>query len=181
MVAWWELLVGRSDSRAALVAEASCGTPLQPAITLRAYKHVSRQLNPFVSNGGVIDDGIRLAGSRICVGGLLDATFYIDGLPETPYEGDTYTLHLLFGGDYPFSPPKAYFDTASMPCHPNVDHASGVVCLGILSDDFSPALTPDKVAMSIRAILAEVPEETPELPYLNPKCAHRAQLAVAGR
>lgn len=60
----------------------------------------------------------------------------IGGPAGTPYEGGTYRIRLAIPEDYPFRPPKAFFETTIF--HPNIDYKTGSVCLNILKDAWSP-------------------------------------------
>lgn len=64
------------------------------------------------------------------------------GPPDSPYAGGTFHLEIRFPLDYPFKPPKVSFTTKIYHC--NVD-AVGRICLDILKDQWSPALTVAKV------------------------------------
>ncbi|KAI4345324.1 hypothetical protein L6164_012456 [Bauhinia variegata] len=74
----------------------------------------------------------------------------IIGPPGTPYHGGIFFLDIMFPTDYPFNPPQVVFKTRIYHC--NVDTA-GHVRLGILKDDWSPALTITKVLLAVRSIL----------------------------
>lgn len=64
------------------------------------------------------------------------------GPANTPYEGGEFTVDLHFPPDYPFKPPTVYFKTKIYHC--NIDN-KGNICLDILKDKWSPALTAAKV------------------------------------
>lgn len=68
------------------------------------------------------------------------------GPDDTPYEGGIYFLNVNFPSDYPFRPPKVYFTTKIY--HPNI-HSSGHLSMDILKDNWSPALTIQKVLFQI--------------------------------
>lgn len=60
---------------------------------------------------------------------------------DSPYSGGVFFLSLTFPTDYPFKPPKVSFTTKIY--HPNIN-ANGSICLDILRDQWSPALTISK-------------------------------------
>jgi ubiquitin-protein ligase len=69
----------------------------------------------------------------------------IKGPEGTPYEGGIFHLDIHFPVDYPFKPPRVSFVTKVY--HTNIS-AVGGVCLDILKDAWSPALTIMKVPKS---------------------------------
>jgi ubiquitin-conjugating enzyme E2 D/E len=60
---------------------------------------------------------------------------------DSPYSGGVFFLQIQFPTDYPFKPPKVHFNTRIY--HPNIN-ANGSICLDILRDQWSPALTISK-------------------------------------
>ena len=64
------------------------------------------------------------------------------GPPGSPYEGGVFFLDIHFTPEYPFKPPKVTFRTRIYHCNVN---SQGVICLDILKDNWSPALTISKV------------------------------------
>ncbi len=60
---------------------------------------------------------------------------------DSPYTGGVFFLNITFPTDYPFKPPKVSFTTRIY--HPNIN-ANGSICLDILRDQWSPALTISK-------------------------------------
>ena len=62
---------------------------------------------------------------------------------DSPYAGGVFFLSITFPTDYPFKPPKVSFTTKIY--HPNIN-ANGSICLDILRDQWSPALTISKGA-----------------------------------
>lgn len=76
----------------------------------------------------------------------------IMGPPESPYAGGVFFLDITFPPDYPFRPPKVQFRTRIYHCNIN---NSGQICLDILKDQWSPALTISKVLLSICSLLTD--------------------------
>ena len=72
------------------------------------------------------------------------------GPTGSPYENGVFYLKIEFPGDYPFKPPKFTFTTRIYHCNIN---ASGNICLDILKDHWSPALTVSKVLLSICSMM----------------------------
>lgn len=60
---------------------------------------------------------------------------------DSPYSGGVFFLAIHFPTDYPFKPPKVNFTTRIY--HPNIN-SNGSICLDILRDQWSPALTISK-------------------------------------
>ena len=94
------------------------------------------------------------------------------GPSDSPYAGGVYFLNIHFPADYPFKvfidslvihsqyliwiiagqPPKLQFTTRIY--HPNIN-ANGGICLDILKDQWSPALTISKVLLSLSSLLTD--------------------------
>jgi len=64
------------------------------------------------------------------------------GPADSPYAGGVFFVSITFPPDYPFKPPKVMFKTRVY--HPNVN-SQGSICLDILKEQWSPALTISKV------------------------------------
>ncbi|KAH7099644.1 ubiquitin-conjugating enzyme/RWD-like protein [Auriculariales sp. MPI-PUGE-AT-0066] len=86
----------------------------------------------------------------------------IMGPSDSPYTGGVFFLSIVFPTDYPFvKPPKVSFTTKIY--HPNIN-ANGSICLDILRDQWSPALTISKVLLSICSMLTDPNPDDPLVP-----------------
>lgn len=74
------------------------------------------------------------------------------GPPTSVYEGGVFFLDIQFSPDYPFKPPKVTFRTRIYHCNIN---SQGMICLDILKDNWSPALTISKVLLSVCSLLTD--------------------------
>ncbi|GAA5859962.1 hypothetical protein JCM8547_003035 [Rhodosporidiobolus lusitaniae] len=104
-----------------------------------------------------------------------DAT--IDGPPDSPYEGGCFALHITLPSDYPFRPPKVQFLTKIYHCNIN---SQGGICLDILKNQWSPALSIVKVLLSVASLLADPNPHDPLMPdiaqkYLKNRAEHDKQ------
>ena len=86
---------------------------------------------------------------------------WIVGPDGSPYQNGVFFLTIIFPEKYPFQPPKVYFKTKIY--HPNID-AQGSICLDILKDQWSPALTIIKCLLSISSLLTD---PNPDDPLVN--------------
>mmetsp|Transcript_69423 Transcript_69423/g.140622 ORF Transcript_69423/g.140622 Transcript_69423/m.140622 type:complete len:151 (-) Transcript_69423:84-536(-) len=82
----------------------------------------------------------------------------IIGPPDSPYEYGVFFLQIQFPSEYPYMPPKIKFDTKIY--HPNINSHGGI-CLDILKGQWSPALTIQKVLLSILSLLTDPNPEDP--------------------
>ena len=83
------------------------------------------------------------------------------GPKDSPYEGGLFSLVIDFPTNYPFKPPKVVFKTKVF--HPNINSQGGI-CLDILKDQWSPALSVAKVLLSISSLLTDANPKDPLVP-----------------
>ncbi|BFG32243.1 hypothetical protein CerSpe_185170 [Prunus speciosa] len=84
----------------------------------------------------------------------------IPGPIGTPYEGGTFQIDIALPDAYPFEPPKMKFTTKVW--HPNISSQSGAICLDILKDQWSPALTLKTALLSVQALLSAPQPDDPQ-------------------
>merc|ERR1711991_8987 len=89
---------------------------------------------------------------------LFTWTATIVGPDDSPYQGGVFFLEVRFPNDYPFTAPKIKFITKVY--HPNVA-STGAICLDILKDKWSPALTISRVLLSISSLLTDPNPDDP--------------------
>ena len=85
------------------------------------------------------------------------------GPGDSPYAGGVFKLRIHFPVDYPFKPPHVQFTTKIY--HPNIN-AAGLICLDILKQQWSPALTISKVLLSITSLLTDPNPDDPFVPEI---------------
>jgi len=87
----------------------------------------------------------------------------IVGPTDSPYVGGIFNLEIHFPSDYPFKAPKVIFTTKIY--HPNINSHGGI-CLDILKDQWSPALTVGKTLLSICSLLTDPNPKDPLVPEI---------------
>ncbi|PRD36673.1 UNVERIFIED_CONTAM: Ube2e2 [Trichonephila clavipes] len=102
----------------------------------------------------------------LCTAGLKDSHLYewtatIIGPPDSVYEGGVFTLDIKFTKHYPFKPPKIKFLTRIYHC--NVSR-SGYICLDILNENWTPALTVRSLLLSICSLMSDCNPGDPLVP-----------------
>jgi len=117
----------------------------------KELKDLERDPPTNISGGPVGDD-------------LFHWTATIMGPEDSPYSGGVFFLNIHFPADYPFKPPKINFTTKVY--HPNINR-NGSICLDILKEQWSPALTISRVLLSISSLLTDPNPDDP----LDPEIA----------
>lgn len=106
----------------------------------RLQRQLSDQTHPSLIQGVKLPDG------------TIDRWHvFILGPPETPYSGGRWTLDVRFPTEYPFKPPNVR--VVERIFHPNISQ-KGTICLDILQKEWTPAMTIDKLALSIVSLLS---------------------------
>jgi ubiquitin-conjugating enzyme E2 D/E len=85
----------------------------------------------------------------------------IMGPEGSPYHGGIFFLKIDFPQDYPFTSPRIVFETQIYHCNIN---SNGNICLDILKDQWSPALTISKVLLSICSLMNDPNPNDPLVP-----------------
>jgi ubiquitin-conjugating enzyme (huntingtin interacting protein 2) len=84
----------------------------------------------------------------------------IKGPAGTPYEGGIFNVDIKIPSQYPFEAPKMRFTTQVW--HPNISSQTGAICLDILKDAWSPALTMKTALLSLQALLSAPEPKDPQ-------------------
>ena len=75
----------------------------------------------------------------------------LHGPPDSVYEAGVFQIDIKILEKYPYVPPKMQFDTKIW--HPNMSSQTGAICLDILKDEWTPALSIRTALLSIQALL----------------------------
>ena len=82
----------------------------------------------------------------------------IMGPRDTPYQDGIFYLSIIFPSEYPFKPPIVKFITKIYHCNIN---SKGSICLDILKNEWSPALTISKLLLSICSLMTDPNPDDP--------------------
>ena len=104
----------------------------------------------------------------------------LKGPADTPYARGTFDVDIIIPSDYPFTPPKMKFITKLW--HPNVSSVTGAICLDILKDQWSPALTMKTVMLSLQALMCTPePNDPQDAEVANMYLGNQAQFLLTAR
>lgn len=118
-------------------------------------KRINREINDLKRE----DMGdIRLGPSETS---MLEWTGAIPGPAGSVYEGGSFEFSLTLPSDYPFAAPKIMFKTRIY--HMNISQ-TGHICLDILKNAWSPALSIFKVILSLSSLLTDPNPSDPLVP-----------------
>ena len=123
-----------------------------------AIRRIKKEMNELRN-----DPPLNTTAGPISENDLFNWKAVIIGPDKSPYAGGIFNLNIHFPNDYPFKAPRLQFTTKIY--HPNIN-AGGGICLDILKDQWSPALTISKVLLSICSLLDDPNPDDPLTPSI---------------
>ncbi|XP_023326404.1 ubiquitin-conjugating enzyme E2 W [Eurytemora carolleeae] len=120
-----------------------------------ALKRLKKEFQSFATEP---PDGLELSEETLKGEDLGVWQIKLVGPTKTLYEGETFNLQFKFGMKYPFDSPEVVFVGDSIPVHQHI-YSNGHICLSILTDDWSPALSVESVCLSIISMLASAKDK----------------------
>ncbi|KAL3097936.1 hypothetical protein niasHS_000671 [Heterodera schachtii] len=102
--------------------------------------------------------GVSVIQEEQATANLMCWSLILEGARNTLYDSEIFQLQFRFDDQYPFSSPEVMFMGENIPVHPHV-YSNGHICLSILSDDWTPALSVSSVCLSIQSMLSSCKEK----------------------
>jgi ubiquitin-conjugating enzyme E2 W len=82
----------------------------------------------------------------------------VTGAPDTIYQNENFILRFKFPERYPFESPAVMFVGSNIPIHPHI-YSNGHICLSVLAEEWSPALSAQSICLSIISMLSSCKEK----------------------
>lgn len=120
-----------------------------------ALKRLQKEFQSFATDP---PEGLKLCDETLKAENLGVWQIELQGPSKTIYEGESFLLQFKFNMKYPFDSPEVIFTGSLIPVHPHV-YSNGHICLSILTDDWSPALSVESVCLSIISMLSSAKEK----------------------
>lgn len=110
---------------------------------IRSSRRIAKELEKFQAD----DDGLKV---QVISSDVWCIRF--TGAVGTIYEGEDFALRVKFTAEYPIDSPQVVFELPA-PVHPHI-YSNGHICLNILGEDWSPALTVKSICLSVLSMLS---------------------------
>jgi ubiquitin-conjugating enzyme (huntingtin interacting protein 2) len=121
------------------------------------HARIRKELDAFLKDK---TDEVGIDSSAGSDGGGTNFVGWLKGPKDTPFEGGKFEIEIQIPDDYPFMPPKMRFITKCW--HPNISSQTGAICLDILKDQWSPALTLKTTLLSLQLLLQCAEPDDPQ-------------------
>ena len=117
-------------------------------------KRLKKELANLVRDppSGIVVDADRIAQN------ITEWIVTLEGASGTLYDGEQFQLQFKFSPKYPFDSPQVVFVGSNIPVHPHI-YSNGHICLSILTEDWSPALSVQSICLSVISMLSSCKEK----------------------
>jgi len=157
VIKFFIIVMNLSSSTSTLSMSSSTSSSSSQKISGAALKRLQKEFKSFITSP---PPGLELDDETISGTDLGVWRVKMSGPSNTLYDGENFTVQFKFNVKYPFDSPEVTFvgPADSIPVHQHI-YSNGHICLSILTDDWSPALSVESVCLSILSMLASAKEK----------------------